>query len=54
VFFIKGCIGILTNEPSTFVEAAEIVNKHIDKGRAGLFACTQELIEAGLADFAQI
>jgi hypothetical protein len=55
VFFIKGCTGIDTNEYDTsFAKAAEVVNRHIIKGRSGLLACTQELIKAGLADFAQI
>jgi hypothetical protein len=55
VFFIKGCQGLLTyTSYGNEVKAAEIVNRYISKGRAGLFPCTQELIEAGLADFAQI
>jgi hypothetical protein len=54
VFFIKGCIGVMTYTFSDFDNAAGIVNKYISKGRAGLFECQKELIEAGLADFAQI
>jgi hypothetical protein len=54
VFFIKGCSGIYAHTDTMFGQAAIIVNRHISKGRAGLLPCTQELIEAGLADFAQI
>jgi hypothetical protein len=54
VFFIKGCKGINSNNKGYFGRAAEIVNTHISKGRAGLLPCTQELIEAGLVAFAQI
>jgi hypothetical protein len=55
VFFIKGCLGVHSySSDSDLWKAAEIVNAHISKGRAGLLACTQELIEAGLSDFAQI
>jgi hypothetical protein len=36
------------------MQAIDIVNFHIEKGRAGLLPCQKELIEAGLADFAQI
>jgi hypothetical protein len=54
VFFIKGCMGISADENSDLWKAAEIVNQHIDKGRAGLLPCQRALIEAGLADFAQI
>jgi hypothetical protein len=55
VFFIKGCQGFdLTITAVKLWNTANIVNKHISKGRAGLLPCTQELIEAGLHDFAQI
>jgi hypothetical protein len=54
VFFIKGCQGISVKYQGDFGKAADIVNRHIDKGRAGLLPCQKELIEAGLADFAQI
>jgi hypothetical protein len=55
VFFIKGCRGInVFTEVVDFDKAINIVNKHIGKGRAGLLPCQKELIEAGLADFAQI
>jgi hypothetical protein len=54
VFFIKGCYGITAYTDSSFGRASEIVNRHILKGRSGLLLCTNELIEAGLADFAQI
>jgi hypothetical protein len=54
VFFIKGCYGVSTYDDGNFGKAADIVNRHIDKGRAGLLPCQKELIEAGLADFAQI
>jgi hypothetical protein len=54
VFFIKGCKGINTNSIGYFGKAVEIVNRHIEKGRVGLLPCQKELIEAGLADFAQI
>jgi hypothetical protein len=54
VFFIKGCEGIKTNSAGAYGKAVEIVNRYILKGRAGLLPCTQELIEAGLSDFAQI
>jgi hypothetical protein len=54
VFFIKGCQGIDTYADGNFKEATKIVNRHIEKGRAGLLPCQKELIEAGLADFAQI
>jgi hypothetical protein len=54
VFMIKGISGITTTSGSSFGEAAGIVNRHISKGRAGLLPCQKELIEAGLADFAQI
>jgi hypothetical protein len=54
VFFIKGCKGLKTGGNQVFGKAANIVNRHIDKGRSGLLPCQQELIEAGLAEFAQI
>jgi hypothetical protein len=54
VFLIKGCKGILTFDDNKFGKAVEIVNRHISKGRSGLLPCQKELIEAGLADFAQI
>jgi hypothetical protein len=54
VFFIKGCSNIATINKGDFGKAVKIVNRHIRKGRAGLLPCTQELIEAGLHDFAQI
>jgi hypothetical protein len=54
VFFIKGCKGIASYDGDDFGRAAEIVNQNISKGRAGLLPCTKELIEAGLAAFAQI
>jgi hypothetical protein len=54
VFFIKGCTVLEVSGYGSLPSAVEIVNKHISKGRAGLLPCTQELIEAGLADFAQI
>jgi hypothetical protein len=54
VFFIKGCKGISAIHDCPLGKAVEILNRHIGKGRAGLLACTNELIGAGLADFAQI
>jgi hypothetical protein len=54
VFFIKGCWGILSNYRGDISNTVTIVNSHISKGRAGLLPCQKELIEAGLADFAQI
>jgi hypothetical protein len=55
VFLIKGFIGFKTYlSDGILCTACDIVNQHISKGRSGLLACTQELIEAGLADFAQI
>jgi hypothetical protein len=54
VFFIKGCAGILTTNTGRLIKAVIIVNSYIGKGRAGLLPCQKELIEAGLADFAQI
>jgi hypothetical protein len=54
VFFIKGCKGISASHDCPLGKAVEILNRHIGKGRAGLLACTNELIGAGLADFAQI
>jgi hypothetical protein len=54
VFFIKGCVGLFSDCDPLCDKACDIVNRHILKGRAGLLACTQELIEAGLHDFAQI
>jgi hypothetical protein len=55
VFFIKGCTGFkIRGSANPFSMAAAIVNRHIDKGRAGLLPCQKELIEAGLTDFAQI
>jgi hypothetical protein len=54
VLFIKGCKGIVDNSISQITKAANIVNRHIEKGRSGLIPCQMELIEAGLADFAQI
>jgi hypothetical protein len=55
VFFIKGCTGIVTSDNFDFVrKVATIVNGHISKGRSGLLTCQQELIDAGLADFAKI
>jgi hypothetical protein len=54
VFFIKGCQGLWVKGETSCSRAAVIVNRHISKGRAGLMPCQQELIEAGLADFAQI
>jgi hypothetical protein len=54
VFFIKGCKGIIVNDSDAISTVARIVNQHISKGRAGLLACTNELIEAGLVDFSQI
>jgi hypothetical protein len=54
VFFIKGCRGIETSDDTNFGKAVDILNCHISKGRAGLLQCQKELIEAGLADFAQI
>jgi hypothetical protein len=55
VFLIKGCDSIYPGmATSAFGKAADIVNQHIGKGRAGLLICTHELIEAGLSDFAQI
>jgi hypothetical protein len=55
VFFIKGCSGIYAHTTNAnFQKAIDIVNTHISKGRAGLLPCQKELIEAGLADFAQI
>jgi hypothetical protein len=32
----------------------EIVNKHLGKGRAGMLQAQEELIEAGLEEFAQL
>jgi hypothetical protein len=54
VFFIKGCRGIKIWKNGDLGRAVDIVNRHIQKGRTGLLPCQQELIEAGLADFAQI
>jgi hypothetical protein len=54
VFFINGCQGILASNNNDLDEAINIVNRHIKKGRAGLLPCQKELIEAGLADFAQV
>jgi hypothetical protein len=54
VFFIKGCTGINSHLVSGNSIAVAIVNRHISKGRVGLLHCQKELIEAGLADFAQI
>jgi hypothetical protein len=54
VFFIKGCAHIFSNGTRDGEVAMQILNKHIKQGRAGLLPCQQELIEAGLADFAQI
>jgi hypothetical protein len=54
VFFIKGVKQIATVNRGDFGRAVKIVNRHIKQGRSGLLPCTQELIEAGLADFAQI
>jgi hypothetical protein len=54
VFFISGCHGLVSDHIDSCFKAASIVNSHISKGRAGLIPCQMELIEAGLADFAQI
>jgi hypothetical protein len=54
VFFIKGCKGVRINDTGNFGKAANIVNVYLYQGRAGVLACTQELIEAGLDDFANI
>jgi hypothetical protein len=54
VLFIKGCYRIFTWNNGDFGKAVKIVNTHIYQGRSGLLACTHELIEAGLSDFAQI
>jgi hypothetical protein len=57
VFFIKGCTGVnafTSDGDGDLFTAAQIVNRYIGKGRAGLLPCQQELIEAGLVDFAQI
>jgi hypothetical protein len=55
VFFIKGCYGITSHDADAKIsKVCDIVHKHISKGRAGLLPCTQELIEAGFAAFAQI
>jgi hypothetical protein len=54
VFFIKGCRSIYTTDANSFGSAAKVVNSHITKGREGLLPCQKELIDAGLADFAQI
>jgi hypothetical protein len=56
VFMIRGCYGLncAKNDSDQLMQAIDIVNFHIEKGRAGLLPCQKELIEAGLADFAQI
>jgi hypothetical protein len=54
VFFINRCQYLTTRNMGRLHDATTIVNNHIRKGRSGLFPCTQELIEAGLAEFAQI
>jgi hypothetical protein len=62
VFFIKGCGGIITRDSiynMTYTDtplniALTIVNRNLHKGRAGLLACQKQLIDEGLADFAQI
>jgi hypothetical protein len=54
VFFIKGCKGIVTDSAGNFGKAVEILNSHINRGKSGLLPCQKELIEAGLADFAQV
>jgi hypothetical protein len=54
VFLIKGCSGIHTKDRDILGQVEQIVNAHIMKGRSGMLACQQELIDAGLSDFAQI
>jgi hypothetical protein len=55
VFFIKGCDGLIDlNGNIALANAVKIVNRHIGNGRAGILACTNELIESELDDFAQI
>jgi hypothetical protein len=54
VFFIKGCKGIFAGYSIQLQAASDIVNKHISKGRSGLIYCTQELIRAGLSQYADI
>jgi hypothetical protein len=54
VFFINGCGWLIAADAGDFGKAADIVNRHISKGRSGLLMCTQDLIEAGLDAFAQI
>jgi hypothetical protein len=54
VFFINGCTGLYSFSKDDLNRAVVIVNRHVSKGRAGLLPCQKELIEAGLADFAQI
>jgi hypothetical protein len=56
VFFINGCNGLMVDDNTSafFERAAHCVNRHIDKGRAGIIPCQQELITLGLYDFANI
>ena len=50
LLLIKGVTGVhLDNK-----QVAEILNRHLDKGRAGMLMAQEELIEAGLEDFAQL
>ena len=50
LLLIKGVTGIhLDNE-----QVEEILNRHLGKGRAGMLMAQEELIEAGLEEFAQL
>ena len=50
LLLIKGVTGVhLDNK-----QVAEILNRHLDKGRAGMLMAQEELIEAGLEEFAQL
>ena len=52
LLLIKGCAGIMLDNK----KVQNIVNKYLpnDRGHSGLAACEDELIEAGLEDYAQL
>lgn len=49
VLLIPGIIAIISDG-----EWGGIINKYLDKGRAGLIDCQNELIDSGLEEFAQL
>ncbi len=54
LLLIKGLEKLVAVDCGEFTKAAEIINKYLEDGRAGILTCQEELLDAGLDEYATL